>query len=143
MIVSFRIKFLSCSSLLLLATLTTGANEQSIIELMTTRVAPATDTLWGADDPQTDADWQLLDDAASETIEAFIATKAGGAGPNDNNWAANNDWQAFADDVIAAAELAKLAIGERDIEALWEAGDPLYTPCEACHLVYNPGVAEQ
>lgn len=142
MTAAFKPMLLTASCALLFAALTSNADDQSILELMTIRVVPATDTLWGAEDPETDAEWQKLEDAATETIKAFELTKAGGSGPNDNNWAANDDWQAFSDDVIAAAELAKLAIAERDIEALWEAGDPLYTPCEACHLVYNPGVAE-
>jgi hypothetical protein len=30
--------------------------ELSIMELMVSKVTPATDTLWGIDDPQTDAD---------------------------------------------------------------------------------------
>lgn len=101
-----------------------------------------TNALWAADDPQTDAEWQALEDAATETIMAFECAKAVGRGPNDNAWAANDDWQAFSNDVISAAELAKVAIAQRDIEALWDAGDPLYTPCEACHIAYNPGVSE-
>lgn len=143
MTVAFKPILLTSAGILLFATLTSNAEDPSILDLMTTRVVPATDTLWGADDPQTDAEWQALEDAASETIDAFTIAKAGGSGPNDDSWATNDDWQAFSDEVIAAAELAKLAIAARDIEALWDAGDPLYTPCEACHIAYNPGVSEQ
>ena len=46
-----------------------------------------------------------------------------------------------ADDTIAAAESAKIAIAARDMEAIFEAGDALYQPCEACHIDFNPGVA--
>jgi hypothetical protein len=139
----FKPMLVTASCALLFTAFASNAEDQTILELMTIRVVPATDTLWGAEDPQTDAEWQALEDAAIETIKAFELAKAGGSGPNDDNWAANDDWQAFSDDVIAAAELAKLAIAERNIDALWDAGGPLYTPCEECHIAYNPGLAEQ
>jgi hypothetical protein len=142
MSIALKPVLLTFSCMLWFAALACAADDQSILELMTIAVAPATDTLWGADDPQTDAEWQALKDAATETIVAFERAKTGGSGPNDNAWAANDDWQTLSNDVIAAAELAKKAIAERDIEALWDAGDPLYTPCEACHIAFNPGVSE-
>lgn len=114
--------------------------EVSIMELMVSKVTPATDTLWGIDDPQTDEEWQVYVDAANETIAAFEQSKIGGAGPNDKVWAADPKWQAYADEVIAAANSAKTAIAARDMDAMFEAGDALYTPCEACHIDFNPAV---
>jgi cytochrome c556 len=119
------------------------ASDTTIRDLMVTKVTPATDKLWGAEDPQTDAEWQELNDAADLVIEAFTQAKAGGGGPNDANWAGEENWQRHAEDVIAAAQLAKTAIAARNIDALWEAGDPLYTPCESCHQEYHPGVREE
>lgn len=116
--------------------------ELSIMELMVSKVTPATDTLWGIDDPQTDADWQVFIDAADVTIAAFEQSKMGGSGPNDDVWAADDRWKAYADAVIAAANSAKVAIDARDMDAIWEAGDALYTPCEACHIDFNPAVTE-
>jgi hypothetical protein len=78
--------FASCSALLF-ASCALATDKPTIVELMVLDVTPATDTLWGADDPQTDDEWQLLDDAADATIKAFQRAKKGGAGPNDNAWA--------------------------------------------------------
>jgi len=117
------------------------APTMSINDLMVTVVTPATDTIWGIEDPQTDADWQVFIDAADRTIEAGRTIKVGGTGPNDSEWAANPEWQAFADRLIAAAEAARQAAVDRDVDAMYEAGDVLYPPCEECHLKFHPGVA--
>lgn len=114
--------------------------ETTIMELMVATITPATDTLWGADDPQTDADWQVLDDAAVVVIETFEQVRNGGGGPNDDAWASEARFQAYIDEDIAAAEAARAAIAARDLDALFAAGDALYSPCENCHIDFNPGV---
>jgi hypothetical protein len=114
--------------------------ETTIMELMVTRVAPASDTIWGIEDPKTDEEWAVFVAAADETIAAFEQTKKGGSGPNDATWAADPKWQAYSDQVIAAAEQTKAAVAARNIEAMWDAGGELYTPCEECHIDFNPGV---
>lgn len=116
------------------------ANAGSIMELMVARITPATDILWGVDDPQTDADWRVLIDAADAIITAFEKTKLGGTGTNDAQWAADSRWQDYANEVISAAEDAKRAIKDRNMDALYDANDALYTPCETCHIDFNPGV---
>jgi hypothetical protein len=63
------------------------------MDLMVSKVTPATDTFWGIDDPQTDADWQVFIDA-------------------------------------------------RNMDAIWEAGDTLYTLNETSHIDFNPAVTE-
>lgn len=113
----------------------------SIMEVMIVTITPATDILWGVDDPQTDEDWQVLDDAAVTVIEAFERTRNGGAGPNDNTWAADAKFQAYIDEEIAASNAARAAIAGKDLDALFEAGDALYSPCENCHIDYNPAVS--
>ena len=45
----------------------------SVREVMISAIAPATDTLWGADDPQTDEAWKALEEAAIVVIAAFAA----------------------------------------------------------------------
>lgn len=122
---------------------TPAAAETTIMEMMTVTVTPATDTLWGADNPQTDAEWQVLDDAAATVIENFERIRSGGGGPNDDAWASEARFQAYIDEEIAAGEAARAAIEARDIDALFSAGDALYAPCENCHIDYNPGVAEE
>ena len=112
-------------------------------EHMETVIAPATNIIWGIDDPQTDADWKVIDDATIALIEAMSAMKNGGTGPSDTDWASNPDWDAFSDMVIAAAGQVREAVVKRDVDGVLAAGGPLYTPCEACHLVYHPDFAAQ
>ena len=114
--------------------------EVTILELMTVTVTPASDTLWGVEDPQTNDEWQVLDGAAVEIIQAFEQAKLGGAGPNDSNWVSEPKWQAYADEEIIAGQAARDAIAARDLDALLAAGDLLYPPCEACHIDYNPSL---
>jgi len=117
------------------------AMETTIMEMMVATVTPASDTLWGVDNPQTAAEWQVLDDAAVAVIETFEEVRNGGGGPNDDAWASEAKFQAYIDEEIAAGQAARAAIAAKDLDALYAAGDSLYTPCENCHIDYNPGVA--
>jgi hypothetical protein len=111
-----------------------------ILTLMVDVVGPATNTLWGIDNPVTDVEWRELADAAELTIRAFRQIKEGGIGPNDRAWAADPRWQAYSDAVISSAEEARMAIEHRDSEALRDANNDLYAPCEACHLDFHPTI---
>ena len=113
----------------------------SVNDLMIEIVTPATNTLWGIEDPQTDADWQTFIDAADLVVEAGRTIKVGGTGPNDNEWAANTEWDQFADQMIQAGVDARQAAENKDVEAMYTAGEVLYPPCEGCHNQYHPGVA--
>ena len=117
-----------------------AAPTMSINDLMITVVAPATDTLWGIEDPQSAEDWQVFIDAANAVIEAGETIKVGGTGPNDNTWADDPAWDAFSDRLIGAGVDAKNAANNKDIEAMYTAGEVLYPPCEECHLQFHPGV---
>lgn len=122
----------------------TDANlDMTVLSLMFTEVKPATDTLWALSNPQTNDEWQILADAASTTIAAFQQVKLGGAGPNDSIWVEEPRWQAYSDEAIAAAEKASVAITNRNLGALREAGDALYAPCERCHIDFHPGIPEE
>lgn len=100
-------------------------------QIMKAIIAPMTSTLWGAYDIQAAAQWQELENAALTVVAA--ATLLNGTGPN----AANEDWQEYNQQMIAAARAALAAIAEQDEEALFNAGnDQLYPPCESCHQRY-------
>ena len=114
----------------------------SVNELMMTVITPATNTLWAAEDPSTDAEWQALADAAALVIDATASIRLGGSGPNDMQWSADPAWQAFADDLDQAANDAYAAASKRDLDALFLANDVLYPPCEECHVQFHPGVSE-
>jgi hypothetical protein len=111
----------------------------SLNDIMVMIVTPATDTLWGIEDPQSDAEWQVFEDAAGQVIDAFgqirthDAVPGGAARPEDSRWIA------FSDEVIKSARDAKQAIRERDLDAVFTATDEMYPPCESCHLVFHPG----
>ena len=115
-------------------------SDMSVKEVMESVITPATNTLWGAEDPQSDQEWQLLEDAAITTITAGKLVALGGTGSSDAQWASKPEWQAFNDVMIKAAVDALQAIRERDIDALHVANDILYPPCEGCHIAFNPGV---
>ena len=113
----------------------------SVNDLMITIITPATNTLWGIEDPQTDEEWQVFVEAADAVIDAGRTIKVGGTGPNDGEWAASAAWDAFADQLIQAGIDARTAAGNRDVEAMFTAGEVLYPPCEECHIQFHPGVA--
>ena len=112
----------------------------SINVLMTDVVTPTSNTLWSVEDPQTDADWLVFIDAASQMIAAGEQIKRGGTGPNDAARAEDPAWQAFADTLIGAAIDARGAAEAKDLDALLNANDVLYPPCEECHIQFHSGV---
>ena len=113
----------------------------TIMEVMIVTITPASDIIWGVEDPQTDEEWQVLDDAAVTLMEAFEGTRNGGGGPNDASWASEAKFQAYIDQEMVALERARAAIATRDLDGLFDAGGELYTPCEECHIDYNPAVS--
>ena len=138
----------------------TGQN--SVVDIMLSVIAPATNTIWDAYELQTEAQWKRVDDAAVITIRAFEEIKTGGSGENDNRWAAEPEWDAYSDEVIRAAEMVREAVhaepewdaysdeviraaemvreavSNRDGELLLDASDTLYPPCEGCHEKFVP-----
>ena len=112
----------------------------TVNELMVSMITPATNTLWGVENPQSDAEWQPLEDAAIVVIAAGTLIASGGSGPQDAEWAASADWQAFVATMNAAADDALEAVRERDLEALVTATEVMYPPCEECHQQFHPGM---
>lgn len=110
-------------------------------DVMLTTITPATNTLWAAEDPQSDADWQRLIDAATQVIDAARNISDGGSGPNDVSWASNPEWKKFSKDLENAATKVRQAAEERNLEALMNAAnDQMYPPCEDCHNQFHPGL---
>jgi cytochrome c556 len=116
---------------------------EPVLTLMVDVVTPATNTLWSIEDPQTDADWQTLADAADLTIRAFERIRTGGSGPNDMAWVADPRWQGHSAAAIAAARKVRLAIDRRDSLALGAACEELRPPCEACHVDFHPNLGPE
>ena len=121
----------------------TAEHRVSVSEVMVSAVMPATDTLWAVDDdPQTDEAWKALEDAAIVVIASGTLVRQGGAGHDDNTWASDPDWQAFADTMIGAGVDALQAIRDRDLDALLIATEVMYPPCEGCHIRFHPDMHE-
>lgn len=129
-------------SLLLTATTLQAVAEEtvSVNDTMINIITPATNKLWGVEDPQTQAEWQELANAAAAVVDAARSIRKGGSGSKDMQWSANPEWQALADRMLAAANDARSAAIEKDMESLLKANDVLYPPCEECHLQFHPGV---
>ncbi len=113
-------------------------NPLTVDELMVSVITPATNTLWGVEDPQSDAEWQPLEDAAIAVIAAGTLVAEGGAGPRDAEWARSAEWQAFVATMNEAATDALNAARERDLDALLTATEVMYPPCEECHIKFHP-----
>jgi hypothetical protein len=133
-----------CVAVLLLANACSSSEPRveqvvSVHEVMVSIVTPATDVIWGVEDPQSDEEWAVIENAANTVIVAAAQIKQGGAGPNDAQWASEVAWQAFADRVLNAGIAARDAARNKDLDAVLQAGKVLYPPCEECHLRFHPG----
>ena len=114
----------------------------SIKQVMEAVITPATNTLWEIYQPETEEQWLQLEQAAITTIAAGTLTALGGSSELDMQSVKEPSYQVFNQMMVKAAKDALVAIEKRDVEAFLQAGDELYPPCEGCHLVYNPGVAD-
>jgi len=116
----------------------------SVLAVMTDIVTPATNTIWGIEDPQTDEEWQVFIDAAADLIDAAEQIKAGGSGPNDPTWAEDPEWQRFADVLVESGVEIQTAARNKDADTLMNvSNDKMYPPCEECHIKFHPGMQQQ
>ncbi|MCI5106559.1 MAG: hypothetical protein MRY76_07600 [Pseudomonadales bacterium] len=110
----------------------------TVKQLMNALLTPATNTIWGAYQLETQAQWQEVENAALTVIATAELLAAGGALEAEQASAAEADWQAWNNDMIAAARQVLSAVQEQDEQALSEAGNnALYPPCESCHQQYQ------
>ena len=117
----------------------------SIRDLMEKTITPATNAIWSFyEPPAEESEWVALEEAAVTMLAAASLTAAGGTGPMDSEWVRDPRWQAFNKIMLDASQDALDAIRARDHDALLQASDILYPPCEGCHMQFHPGViAEQ
>lgn len=110
----------------------------SVKEIMNALITPATTTIWGAYQLQTEAQWQEVRNAALSVIAAGNLLLFGGAAEGEVEAAVEADWKTHNQQMIAAARLVIKAADNKDEEALSAAGnDALYPPCESCHQQYQ------
>ena len=114
------------------------APELSVKEVMNSIVTPATNTIWGAYQLETESQWQEMGHAATAVIGAANLLMLGGTGEGEAEIAGEAEWQRFNQRLLAAARQVLLAVDKRDENALSQVGnDALYPPCESCHQAYQ------
>ena len=112
--------------------------ELSVKEIMNSIVTPATNTIWGAYQLETESQWQEVGHAATAVIGAANLLMLGGTGEDETEVAGEAEWQRFNQQLLAAARQVLVAVDERDENALSQVGnDALYPPCESCHQAYQ------
>lgn len=112
--------------------------ELSVKEIMNSIVTPATNTIWGAYQLETESQWQEVGHAATAVIGAANLLMLGGTGEDETEIAGEAEWQRFNQQLLAAARQVLVAVDERNENALSQVGnDALYSPCESCHQAYQ------
>ena len=110
----------------------------SVKEVMNSIVTPATNTIWGAYQLETESQWQEVGHAATAVIGAANLLMLGGTGEGEAEIAGEAEWQRYNQQLLAAARQVLLAVDKRDENALSQVGnDALYPPCESCHQAYQ------
>ena len=110
----------------------------TVKEIMNAMITPSTNTIWGAYQLASEAQWQEIENAALTVIAAGNLLALGGAGPGESAAAVETDWRQHNDQMIEAAKEVLAAVAARDEEALSNAGsNALYPPCESCHQQYQ------
>lgn len=114
------------------------APELPVKEVMNSIVTPATNTIWGAYQLETESQWQEVGHAATAVIGAANLLMLGGTGEGEAEIAGEAEWQRYNQQLLAAARQVLLAVDKRDENALSQVGnDALYPPCESCHQAYQ------
>ncbi len=114
------------------------APELSVKEVMNSIVTPATNTIWGAYQLETESQWQEVGHAATAVIGAANLLMLGGTGEGEAEIAGEAEWQRYNQQLLAAARQVLVAVDKRDENALSQMGnDALYPPCESCHQAYQ------
>lgn len=110
----------------------------TVKQLMNGVITPSTNTIWGAYQLETDAQWKEIENAAWAVIAAANLLQMGGSADQEIIVAQQAQWQRFTGQMLAASQKVLAAVAAKDEEALSAAGnDDLYPPCESCHQVYQ------
>jgi hypothetical protein len=103
-----------------------------VLGLMKAVIIPASDAVFvvGKAPPKTEREWASVASGASRLVDAgkVLANEAPAAG--------NADWVRLANAMADAAAIAGKAVKEKNVDAVLDAGDVLYTTCEDCHRQY-------
>ena len=135
-----RLKILSCIIIVFSSAGAATAVEPllTVKQVMNAVITPNTNTIWGAYQLETDAQWKEIENAALAVIAGANLLQMGGSGDEEALIAKQAQWQRFTGQMLAASEKVLAAVAVKDEEALSAAGnDDLYPPCESCHQAYQ------
>ena len=76
----------------------------TVKEIMNAMITPSTNTIWGAYQLASEAQWQEIENAALTVIAAGNLLALGGAGPGESAAAVETDWRQHNDQMIEAAK---------------------------------------
>ena len=104
----------------------------NVLQLMKSTVVPASDTVFavGKRAPDTPQEWGAVENGAARLIDA---AKSLAAQPPP---AAGGNWEKYSKAMSDGASTALKAAQARNVDAVLDAGDVLYTSCEDCHRQY-------
>jgi hypothetical protein len=88
--------------------------------------------------PKTDADWENLEEHATQMAAAGTLIRLEGTGVNDRDWVGRPDWQKWASAVSDAGVAAFKAVEAKNLQALTTANGQLVEACESCHKQFKP-----
>ena len=111
---------------------TGGKPSASPLELMKSTIIPASDVVFGVGKaaPKSDKEWAAVQDNAAKLIAASKTLMSQAPAANGANWIKHAKAMGDAANTAAKAAMAK------NVDAVLDAGDALYTTCEDCHKQY-------
>jgi Cytochrome C' len=114
----------------------------SVNALMVTWIDNAGHVLWDVEKkglaPKNEADWQELEDHATQLAAAGSLIQMGGTGKADSGWVQQNGWKTDAQAMTTAALADLSAAKSRNLEAVIKANGELVASCESCHKAFKP-----
>lgn len=93
--------------------------------------------------PKTDADWETVEEHATQIAAAGALIRLEGTGPNDRTFVQQADWQKFGSEMSSAGLAALKAAEARNQEALVAANSRLVETCESCHKRFKPALPSE
>jgi hypothetical protein len=103
-----------------------------VLGLMKSAVIPASDAVFavGKAAPKNDTEWAAVERGAARLVEAAkaLTTEAPATG--------GANWVRFANEMSEAALTVGKAAKAKNVDAVLDAGDALYTTCDGCHRQY-------
>jgi hypothetical protein len=93
--------------------------------------------------PKTDADWETVEEHATQIAAAGALIRLEGTGPTDRMFVQQPDWQKFGSEMSSAGLAALKATEARSREALVAANSQLVEACESCHKRFKPALPSE